>query len=246
MGLSSSQGRLLLLTARLSDLEYSEIMVSQRQNVLAMNQEEVASDYSEAMNNYKLTIKVTDSDTQETSKQDVSYSNLTSSGYLVINSNNEIYLTKDEDGNWIIPTDVDGNELLSIDADTGKAIINDEEYNVRDGSSYLDNSSLLQDAIINGRLFLLDTNQTSSSNTYSISDLSSNTSIEYVLDTSDDEAAESEYEYETARLSRQENQLDLELQQLETQHEAVMNEYDSVKELISNNIERTFKLFTSG
>ena len=62
----------------------------------------------------------------------------------------------------------------------------------------------------------------------------------------DDAEAESKYNYETARISRQDNQLDMELQQLETQHEAIMKEYESVKEVISSNVDRTFGLFSDG
>ena len=76
--------------------------------------------------------------------------------------------------------------------------------------------------------------------------LESNTDFEYVLDTSDDAAAESKHNYEMTLLSAKENQLEMDLAQLETQHEAVMKEYESVKELISNNVDRTFKLFSNG
>ncbi|MCD7740060.1 MAG: hypothetical protein LUH11_01770, partial [Candidatus Gastranaerophilales bacterium] len=175
---------------------------------------------------------------------DLNYSNLTSMGYIVTNVNNQIYLTQDDDGNWVIPSDIDGNDLLSIDQETGKAVIGENQYEILDGTNYLSNSTVLQTAIMNGVLFLYDTN----TNTEGISKdlLESDTEIEYVLDTSDDAQAESQYNYETARISRQDNQLDLELQQLETQHEAVLKEYDSVKEVISNNIDRTFKLFSNG
>ena len=61
-----------------------------------------------------------------------------------------------------------------------------------------------------------------------------------------DHEAQSKYECETARISRQDNQLDMELQQLETQHEAIMKEYESVKEVISSNVDRTFGLFSDG
>ena len=116
MGLSSSQGRLLMLTSRLSDIELSEIMISQRQSQLAMQSEKVASEYNEAMSNYKLTIKVTD-DTEEKgySKQDLTYDNMTQMGYLATTAKNQVYLKKDDDGNWIIPKDADGKSLLSID-----------------------------------------------------------------------------------------------------------------------------------
>ncbi len=245
MGLSSSQGRLLMLTSRLSDIELSEIMISQQQNQLAWQSEAAASDYNDALSNYKLTIKVTDSTSSSGyTTENLNYSNMTSMGYLVTNANSEIYLEKDEDGNWIIPTDLEGNELLTIDETTGKATVNGEEYDILDGTNYLSNSTVLQNAIMNGVLFLTDTN--SSTTGISMDTLESDTQIEYVLDTSDDAQAESTYNYETARLSRRDNQLDMQLQQLETQHEAILKEYDSVKEVISNNVDRTFNLFSDG
>ncbi len=245
MGLSSSQGRLLMLTASLSNIELDETLISQRQNQLAFQSEKVASEYNDAVSNYKLTIKVTDeTESKGYSKQDVSYSTLTSMGYLVTNSNNQIYLEQDDEGNWVIPTDLDGNALLEIDESTGKAVIGDNQYDILDGTSYVNDKNILQNAIMNGVLFLYNTSNSESG--ISISNLESDTEIEYVLDTSDDAEAESKYEYESARISRQDSQLELELNQLETQHEAVLKEVDSVKEVISNNIERTFKLFTSG
>lgn len=245
MGLSSSQGRLLMLTSRLSDIELSEIMISQRQNQLAWQSEKVASEYNEAMSNYKLTIKVTDeSEDKGYSTQDLNYDNMTQMGYLATTAKNQVYLKKDDDGNWIIPTDLEGNNLLSIDNTTGKATIGTEQYEILDGTKYLTNSDTMQQAIMNGVLFLLDTKNDKDG--ISISSLESDTDMQYVLDTSDDAEAQSKYNYETARISRQDNQLDMELSQLETQHEAILKEYDSVKEVISNNVERTFNLFSNG
>ncbi len=246
MGLSSSQGRLLMLTANLSSIELAEIMISQRQNQLAMQSEKAATEYNNALSNYKLTINVTNTaEDKGYTTEDLNYSNLTQMGYLVTNSNYQIYLKKDEEtGEWEIPQDMDGNNLLSIDSTTGKAVIGEKEYDILDGSKYLNDGKVLQNAIMNGVLFL--SNPSEQVDGISISNLEANTEMRYVEDTSDDAEAESKYEYETARISRQDNMLEMELKQLETQHEAVMSELESVQEVISNNIERTFKLFTDG
>ncbi len=244
MGLSSSQGRLLMLTSRLNDIELQEVMISQRQNKLAWQSEAAASDYNEALSNYKLQIKVTDPEANTGFKtEDLTYSNMTSMGYLATNSDNEIYLEKDENGEWIIPKNLDGKELLSI-SENGKARLGDKEYNIIDGSKMLSNSQVLQNYIKNGAVFLINTEN--SQDGISMDILQSDTKMEYVLDTSDDAEALSKYEYETAAVSRSDNQLDLELQQLETQHAAVLKEYDSVKEVINNNVDRTFNLFSQG
>ena len=60
MGLSSSQGRLLMLTSRLNDIELSEVMIAQRQARLAFKSEKAASEYNEKMSNYKIQIKLPD------------------------------------------------------------------------------------------------------------------------------------------------------------------------------------------
>ncbi len=245
MGLSSSQGRLLMLTSRLSDIELQEIMISQRQSQLAMKSEAAAQEYSEAMSNYKLTIKVDDSyEEKGYKKENLTYDNMTKMGYLAATANNQIYLKKDENGEWIIPKDLDGNDLLSIDKTTGKAIIGEDKFEILDGTKNLDNAKKLQQSIINGTMFIL--NAKNNKDKISLENIDSNTEMEYVLDTSDDAEAQSKYDYELSRVSKSDNQLEMDLKQLETQHEAILKEYDSVKEVISNNVERTFNLFSNG
>ncbi len=246
MGLSSSQARLLLLTSRLSDIELQEVMISQRQSQLARKSQEAAEVYSDAMNNYKLTIRVVDPEDKDGYvHEDLSYDNMTAMGYIATTSENQVMLKKDAKGEWIIPKDSNGNELLSINQETGKAVIGTEEFEIFDGSKYLAQPSVLQQAIMNGTAFLYDTKAVEDAEE-PLPLLQAKVEYQYVLDTSDDAAAESKYDYETAKLSQQDNNLELDLKQLETQHEAVMKEYESVKEVISNNVERTFNLFSNG
>ena len=67
--------------------------------------------------------------------------------------------------------------------------------------------------------------------------------IEDVLDTSDDKEAEAEYEYHLARLQKQDKLLDMRLKQLETEHNALQTELDAVAQVISKNVESTYKTF---
>lgn len=289
MGLSSSQGRLLMLTSRLSDIELQQIMISQRQNQLAAAGQKAAEEYNNAMSNCKLMVKVpNENEKTGYTKEDLSYTTMTQMGYLPTNADGSIYLkpkktqneidldalyvrynaaTSDEERatiqteidaklqaieeekssedyvqEWEIPKDSAGNELLKIE--NGKAIVNGVEHNILDGSAYLENSAILQNMIINGMIFINDTVKQQEGITMEM--LESNTEMLYELDTSDDAAAQSKYEYELASISRKDNQLDMEMKQLETQHEAVLKELDSVKNVISNNVERTFKLFSNG
>ncbi len=244
MGLSSSQGRLLMLTSAISDVQLGEILISQKQNQLATQSEDAAQAYSEATSNYKMQIKVTDKDSLIGYKtEDLNYKNLSAMGYLVTNNKGQIYLTKDENGEWIIPKDIDGNDLLSIDKNTGKAIVNKQEFEIADGTNYLNKKEVLQNLLMNGLMNVISDKKIAE-NEYA-SSIAGDTKFEMVLDTSDDAAALSKYEMEEARVSREDNRLDMEMDQLETQHNALLKEYDSIKDVINNNIERTFKLFSN-
>ena len=297
MGLSSSQGRLLMLTSRLSDIELQQMLISQRQNALAASGQKAAEEYNNALTNCKIMMKVPNSSEKTGyTKEDLSYKNLTQMGYLATNGSGAVYMQKvdadisgeiileslnaklanattdeekaaiqaeiddvtqkitEAEANgeeytqkatiWDIPTDINGNPLLELSADGTKAIVNGEEVNILDGTSYFQDPKILNNMIVNGMMFIHNTNNNVSGITMEM--LESNTQMLYELDTTDDAAAQSKYEYELASIERKENQLEMEMAQLETQHEAVLKELESVKNVISNNVERTFKLFSNG
>ena len=61
--------------------------------------------------------------------------------------------------------------------------------------------------------------------------------------TEDDALAESEYEAKLAVIKCQDQMMDMEIKQIETQHKAIEEEWDSVKKVIEGNIQKTFKIF---
>ena len=52
-----------------------------------------------------------------------------------------------------------------------------------------------------------------------------------------------DYDLEMSKLSTQEKMLDMELTQINTEHNAVKTEYDAVKSLVSDNTEKSFNVF---
>ena len=56
--------------------------------------------------------------------------------------------------------------------------------------------------------------------------------------------AEAEYEYALKQINRKDKQYDLALSKLETERNALTKQYDSVKKIISDNVERTFGIFS--
>ena len=58
MGLSASQGRLLLLTARQNDLEFRAQQISQKRLILSQQLEEIAMEYENATSNRQMMIQL--------------------------------------------------------------------------------------------------------------------------------------------------------------------------------------------
>ena len=73
-------------------------------------------------------------------------------------------------------------------------------------------------------------------------------SLEYTTTTTIDKAAyakaEAEYEHKMKEINQKDKKFDMDLSKLETERTALKTEYDSVKKVIQDNIERTFGIFS--
>ena len=285
MGLASSQARILLLTARKSDLEYRAQAKKKRKMNIAMQTQQLATDYSTAMSNRRMKfIYYADGQTGKTFEEDLSYAglmseNAQSAGDFLIKTTSGRYLVTGDtkaksngyseyeenlykvakklaeaDGSiknyYVTQKDAKGNDQTYINKGAlMAAYANQTEYVA--GAS---NNSFFQSALRNGSFYLYQaTNQQEveqkdgskvTTCDYECVSWSGLSSINDAYDTSDDAAAEADYEAKSLVLSNQDKMLDLELQQIETQHKAIETEYDSVKKVIENNIKVSFKIFS--
>ena len=57
--------------------------------------------------------------------------------------------------------------------------------------------------------------------------------------------AEQVYQTQMDNLESQDKQFDLQLNKLESEHNALQTEYDSVKSVISKNVEKSFNIFNA-
>lgn len=77
---------------------------------------------------------------------------------------------------------------------------------------------------------------------------SSDTNLNYTETTSIDKTAlakaEAEYEHSLSKIDKKDKQYDMTLSKLESERTALTTEYDSVKKVIEDNIERTFGIFS--
>jgi hypothetical protein len=78
--------------------------------------------------------------------------------------------------------------------------------------------------------------------------VSSDSSLEYTTTSSIDKTAlakaEAEYEHKSKKIDQKDKQFDMDLNKLDTERNALKTEYESVKKVISDNIERTFGIFS--
>ena len=220
MGLAASQGRYLSLTARNSDLVYEGQQISQQRLALASESEEISEAYNKAMSNTLLQARTADGQTQ-----DLSYDVLTSTdpftglGMRIV----------DENGYIVVP----------------EAQKNDE-YEENNSDHYLVDKNCTKNEYLHkmletGQWFLQKPNEDSKWEDY---DWQGSNQITQIYDTSDDSKAKSEYESKMKTIEKQDKLLEMRLEQVQTQQEAVSKELDSVQQIIEKNIEGSFSTFT--
>ncbi len=232
MGLAASQARLLLLTARKSDLEYRAQQITNTEMILAMQTEQIAREYSLKISNQAVFY-------QDPSGEQLSTC-LSASTLLAMGAGNYKIQERSGDDKWY--DWVAGGGFRN--KKTGE-IITQEEYDtlpenetgnyepVKEDYSKLE----LIEGLQNGTLKIV--NAAGEDVT-----LSGNNNFYTGYYTDDDAAAEAEYQTKTASIQVKEKRLQNELNQIETQQKACDQEIDSVKKIIEKNIERTFKVFS--
>ena len=123
------------------------------------------------------------------------------------------------------------------------------DYDGTSGDAATD-SDWLQSQLQSGKI-LLSTVTTDSSTgevTLSTTSPSSDSYVSYTTTTSIDKTAlakaEAEYEYALKQIDKKDEQYDRDLSELDTEREALTTQYDSLKTVINDNIERTFGIFS--
>lgn len=122
------------------------------------------------------------------------------------------------------------------------------DYNGTDGDAAND-SDWLKNMIECGKISLDIVNtDDDGAVSFSATSPSSDTYVSYTTTTSIDKTAlakaEAEYEHKTKQIDQKDKKFDMDLSKLETERTALTTEYESVKKVINDNIERTFGIFS--
>ena len=113
------------------------------------------------------------------------------------------------------------------------------------------NSDWLQGMIQSGQLMLMTVDKTPDENGINrmrATTPSSDTSLAYSPTTEIDNRAlakaEAKYEHDMKEIEKKDKDFDMSLSKLETERQSLTKEYDSVKNVIKENIERSFGIFS--
>lgn len=237
MGLAASQARLLLLTARRQDLEFRGQQISQAKILLAMQTEQISTDYARSLNDRQLKyVYGFDQSTGAPKTQSLTYFNLTAENefggapFIVVDSQGRKVVQSESE---VPNTAVNNGNGTYTDADSGIT------YNVVKG---VENKWAFQEALRSGALKILGYEDGDTPGYKQISIAGSDKIIDDLY-TENDAQAEAVYRARLCPIQNKDKKLDIELKQVETQHKAVDTEYDSVKKIIDKNIEISFKTF---
>ena len=262
MGLSSSQARMLSLTARLSDLELQGQTISNTKIRLADAASDASEEYQNALSSEYITVLDSDKSTyvQATAHNLTSYQAIseldkqrmlkTSAGQLVISSS-VAQAYDDANGSenaFLAALNVETNPT-SADYDASKvtyyrAIFNQIASNgyYSPGDNNMNDSDWLYEQLSAGNIYLY-TDEDNDDEFEAVSWSSGDSSLATEKDEARIAKAEAEYEATMKDIESKEVKLDLNLKEIDTQHNAIQTEMDSVQKVMDKNIERTFKIF---
>lgn len=268
MGMAASQARMLSLTSRLSDLELKAQQIANTKIRLSDASSEASSAYNLALSKETLTVFTgINTDGSRT------YANATLSNLLnsKASSTDKYRYIETSDGRAVVdssimnafqnnPTSVDNfaRQMLGLDANASLSsskeaysyyskifdkLTHDQYY---DATPVQNNSDWLNSQVEAGLLYLYEWDKDSNDGKGDFvgkSWDSGDTSLVSKQDDHNEAKAEAEYNATMKDIEAKESRLDAELKKIDTEHNAVQTEIDSVKGVISKNIERSFKIF---
>lgn len=236
MGLSASQSRMLTLTARLSDLELKAQRTQEAKIRLAEQSTEASKNYMDALNAQRLKFNG-----YSTGSVDATIRSITESGiYRVADGLGKSFVCIDKETNQL---DVDGNPLQ-----VGTWYIQDKQGDfVRADSKGMDQKNFddtewLLEQLQLSNLYIQKYNK--DNDVWEDHSYTSSSVFTTEEDDSNVAKAESEYEYAMAQIQEKDKRFDLELDNINTEHQAVKTEMESVKSVINDNVQKSFTIFS--
>ena len=240
MGLSSSQARLLNLTARMHDIEYKAQNLEAQKLQMANESAHVYQEYENALNKTKVQIK------QISTDGSVEFVKITSDIMKDMNYAFEVAVGNKKGHVYAY------NQLT----EAAKAANGNEDVTINNYDEALNN--LLQ----NGFIVLvklpkaLGESYTAGSKTIKElldsddykdlyeTNIATDTNLQEVSDDIELKKAEAKYEADMRKINQKDKKFDTDLAALEAERNAIKTEMDTLKSVAKDNVDRTYKLFS--
>lgn len=258
MGLSSSQARLLNLTARMHQIEYKAARLEAMKLQMANESTRVYEDYLEALDKTKIQIKVLNTDGSVTYKDIASYDDFLNAGYA-INYNGTVYdgVSKAQLGNdgkyyaTAAEAQAAGTTVKKTNVTLNFTQLCKDAYGATTAPTGNDVETVITNLINSGDVTIVtkrDNGNFAKESEFDFADyetsVSTNTGLQEVTDEVNLRKAEAQYEADMKQIDLKDRKYDTDLAALETERNAIKQEMDTLKTVAKDNVERTFKLFS--
>lgn len=231
--MSASQGRFLLLTAQKSNNEYQAQSITFERMMLAENVERWTAEYNDATQNQTLLFGQRD-------------------------TNNINYNARLRYENIVASTDDGGMSMSLISATSNRIVVPVLPDPLPDGMTQEDyfvcpdvnDADFLEKNLREGNFLFVDKDSQTitrtdkdSWNKFAYNDSPIQMYVTDTYDKTDDAEAQSLYDERVAKFQRADKLLECQLKKLETEHNALQTEIESVQKVIKDNVEASFKTF---
>lgn len=263
LGLSSSQARLLNLTARMHDIEYKAQNLEAQKLQMANESSHVYQEYENALNKTKVQFKNISADGSG-KYEDTDIPTLLEKGYRVkiyngstwVNAQGnitEIGLGTFSDTIDTVPCyDVSTYNIGDVVTAAGGIKYKlTKAYNYGDNSitGYKENTlSLTGKATLNNLVeagfIIFEKPDTTSKTGFAEVNIATDTNLQEVSDETELKKAEAKYEADMRKIDAKDKKFDTDLAAMESERNAIKTEMDTLKSVAKDNVDRTFRLFS--
>ena len=243
MGLSSSQARLLNLTARMHQIEYKAARLEAMKLQMANESKRVYEDYLNAMDKTKVQMKTLTADGSVTYRDITNYEDFVKAGYALVYDGVVYSGTSSSSANNFAAL------AEKIVSDHGN---NSITFTATSGASF---ETALTNIINSGWVTIVAADKNNSGTFYNPTteelkfaefetSIATNTGLQEITDDNALRKAEAKYEADMKAIDLKDRKYDTDLAALDTERNAIKQEMETLKTVSKDNVERTFKLFS--
>lgn len=263
LGLSSSQARLLNLTARMHDIEYKAQNLEAQKLQMANESSHVYQEYENALNKTKVQFKNISADGSG-KYEDTDIPTLLAKGYRVKIYNGSTWVNAQgnttEIGLGTFSDTIDTVPCYDVSTyNIGDVVTagGGIKYKLTKAYSYGNNSitgykentlSLTGKATLNNLVeagfIIFEKPDTTSKTGFAEVNIATDTNLQEVSDETELKKAEAKYEADMRKIDAKDKKFDTDLAAMESERNAIKTEMDTLKSVAKDNVDRTFRLFS--